>query len=184
MDSGCKLYTINGVTSTPCPAGPQPGYKHAFFNESASSTLRKAKRDRAQLTLCNGWLATDVFHLGGLELKNMSVVLADQLNDDFDPFWAPKHWPIDGILGMGLGKPSDNTGAWPSPLQQIVPLLDKPTFTFALSGHQDQKAGTGAGVLTYGALDTVNCANDWHYVDADADVDGDEVSPWRTSVDG
>ncbi|KAH7696889.1 hypothetical protein AAVH_36033, partial [Aphelenchoides avenae] len=33
-DFGCKLYTLSGVTSTPCPAEPQPGYKRTFFNES------------------------------------------------------------------------------------------------------------------------------------------------------
>ncbi|KAH7715429.1 ASP-1 protein [Aphelenchoides avenae] len=186
-DSGCMLYHLGQAPFAPCPVEPQPGYKRAFFNESASSTLKKANRGRAELYFANGWLATDVFQLGGLQIKNMSVVLADRLDDDFETeFRALKNWPIDGILGLGTGTPWDNTGAWASPLQQIVPLLDRPMFTFALSGHQDQKAGTGAGVLTYGAVDTVNCASDWHYVNAYNDVSdgGDEFSTWRTWIDG
>ncbi|KAH7680421.1 hypothetical protein AAVH_41204 [Aphelenchoides avenae] len=76
------------------------------------------------------------------------------------------------MLGLGPGMPwAQPNGYWASPLQQIVPALNKPMCTFALSGRQDQKAGTGAGVLTYGALDTVNCASDWHYVDAANDDD-------------
>ncbi|KAH7715431.1 ASP-1 protein [Aphelenchoides avenae] len=184
-DSGCMLYRLGQAPFAPCPAEPQPGYKRAFFNESASSTLKKANRGRAELYYANGWLATDVFQLGGLKIENMSVVLADRLSDDFDPeFRALKNWPIDGILGLGPGAPWDNTGEWASPLQQIIPTLDKPMFTFALSGHQDQKAGTGAGFLTYGALDTVNCAKDWHYVDAASDDDDDdEFGTWRTFID-
>lgn len=65
----------------------------------------------------------------------MTLVLADQLDDDFySSFSALKNWPIDGVLGLKLGTPFDNAGEWASPLQQMVPLLDKPLFMFALSG--------------------------------------------------
>lgn len=38
--------------------------------------------------------------------------------------------PMDGIMGVGWPQLSDV----PTPMAQMLPLLDQPVFTFALSG--------------------------------------------------
>lgn len=46
--------------------------------------------------------------------------------------------------------------------------------------RENLKPGTGAGVITYGGLDDVNCAKDWLFVDVGNATD----SAWNFEMDG
>ncbi|KAH7687757.1 aspartic protease [Aphelenchoides avenae] len=85
--------------------------------------------------------------------------------------------PIDGVFGAYL-KETTNEG-FPTSIQYVLREIDRQLFTIALSGHVGQKAGSGGGFVTYEALDDVNCAKDWNYVDVD-----DSWLSWNVLLDG
>lgn len=88
--------------------------------------------------------------------------------------------PMDGILGAWF-KPTDTD--YPDIQTAVLSILaqtERNLFTIALSGHENQQAGTGGGLVTYGALDNVSCAKDWSFVPAREDGFG----YWEITVDG
>lgn len=70
--------------------------------------------------------------------------------------------PVDGILGLG----------WPSlavdkvvpPMQNVLDQLDQPLFTVWLDRKVNIADGDNAGLITYGAVDNVNCEANIDYV--------------------
>lgn len=67
----------------------------------------------------------------------MSFVLVNILAENNFMEYSPK----DGMMGVGWPQWSEV----PTPMQQMLPLLDQPLFTFALSGYgrtDPPKAGT------------------------------------------
>lgn len=56
----------------------------------------------------------------------MSFVLADTIVSN----GFMEYTPEDGMMGVGWPQLSDV----PTPMQQMLPFLDQPVFTFALSG--------------------------------------------------
>ncbi|KAH7707563.1 aspartic protease [Aphelenchoides avenae] len=118
-----------------------------------------------------GRLAVDVFSTGDVQVENMTALLVDAMRHDRGNVLPSI--PIDGVFGAWMGQ---------SAMQRVLRQINRHLFTIALSGHVGQKAGSGGGFITYGALDDVNCASDWTYVDVDAPSPISDQ--WNVVVDG
>ncbi|KAH7715896.1 CRE-ASP-1 protein [Aphelenchoides avenae] len=162
-----------------CPPEPQPGYRRKTFNDTASSTLLKTNK----IALMNygagpasGLLATDVLISGGIRIENVSVALVDYMAKG-----VPLA-PFDGVFGAMFTRHWHNPflADWDTHIYSLLSQVDQKVFTIALSGHEDLKPGTGAGVVTYGGLDDVNCAKDWQFVDVGNVTD----DVWNFELDG
>jgi len=70
--------------------------------------------------------------------------------------------PIDGI--MGLGWPALAVDNVVPPMQNLLSQLDKPIFTTWLDRKVPITMGGNGGLITYGAIDSTNCASTWNYV--------------------
>ncbi|KAH7707567.1 aspartic protease [Aphelenchoides avenae] len=177
-DSRCKNSSDEGVEDTSCPREPVPGYTRRTFNDTASTTLNETGQNKLfcyGAGCVSGRFAVDVFSTGGVQVDNMTTVLVDAMRHD--PGRRLPVTPIDGVFGAYL-KETTNEG-FPTSVQYVLREIDQRLFTIALSGHVGQKAGSGGGFITYGALDDVNCAKDWKYVDVD-----DSWSSWNVLLDG
>ncbi|KAH7707307.1 aspartic protease [Aphelenchoides avenae] len=158
-----------------CPQEPQPGYRRKTFNDTASSTLLKTGKTvymHYGAGPASGLLATDVLSTGGIRVENVSVVLVDDMAEG-----VPLA-PFDGVFGAKFTNVSRD--GWETPIYSILSQVEKQLFTIALSGHEDLKPGTGAGFVTYGGLDEVNCAKDWQFVDVGNATD----DVWNFELDG
>ncbi|KAJ1374065.1 Inositol hexakisphosphate and diphosphoinositol-pentakisphosphate kinase [Parelaphostrongylus tenuis] len=77
------------------------------------------------------------------------------------------YMPIDGILGLGL--PANIIGRVTTPIQNILPRLDAPLFTFWMDKKPPLTIGN-AGLITFGAVDTINCQPEVSYVPLSSDI--------------
>ncbi|KAH7673045.1 hypothetical protein AAVH_42476, partial [Aphelenchoides avenae] len=83
----------------------------------ASSTLRKTETKvdtNYQLGIASGVLATDAFGSGGFQVANMSIVLADFINDN--GYGNIERAPFDGIMGVAWPQSQSDM---PTPMAQI-----------------------------------------------------------------
>jgi len=158
IDAACKTQACNGY--------PDSGYVKNKFNTTASSTYQsESKKFSIQYGSgsCKGHLAIDTLSFGGLTVAKQEFGVATSIAEVFG------YQPVDGILGLG----------WPAlavdkvvpPMQNVLSQLDKPLFTVWLARKlnvpMDDQTG---GLITYGALDTVNCDATVNYVPLSAET--------------
>ena len=153
IDAACKTQACNGY--------PDSGYTKQKFDTTKSTTFVKETRKfsiQYGSGSCNGYLGKDVLNFGGLTVQSQEFGVSTHLADVFG------YQPVDGILGLG----------WPAlAVDQVVPpmqnliaqkQLDAPLFTVWLDRNLQIAQGTPGGLITYGAIDTVNCAKQVTYV--------------------
>ncbi|KAK6044079.1 eukaryotic aspartyl protease [Cooperia oncophora] len=144
IDAACKTAACNGQ--------PSSGYTKHKFDTTKSSTFTKETRTfsiQYGSGSCNGYLGIDVVAFAGLSIPKQEFGVATTLADVFG------YQPVDGILGLG----------WPAlavdkvvpPMQNLLSSLDQPLFTVWLDRKLTISQGGNAGLITYGAIDKVNC---------------------------
>ncbi|KAH7710240.1 ASP-1 protein [Aphelenchoides avenae] len=69
---------------------------------------------------------------------------------------------MDGIIGLTLPY-LDRLGVL-SPVENILPLLDKPLFSVWLDRRVHLSRGGNGGLITWGAIDMKNCDSAWDYI--------------------
>ncbi|TKR88385.1 hypothetical protein L596_012639 [Steinernema carpocapsae] len=150
IDSNCKDITCQKFQ------GVSPKHR---FNTSASTTL---KQNWTTFALsygsgyASGYLATDVLQFAGFQVDDQWFGIANHISEVFG------RQPIDGIFGLGW--PALAGGYGTPPMQRILNQLDKPLFTVWMDRHVKPSMGGNGGLITYGAIDTKNCAPNIHYV--------------------
>jgi hypothetical protein len=161
LDTGSSnLWVIDAkCRSTSCRGQPSSGYNKNQFDTTKSSTYQASSR---QFSIqygsgsCHGHLATDTLTLGGLTYATQMFGVATSIADVFG------YQPVDGILGLGW--PALAVDSVTPPMQNLLPQLDAPIFTVWLDRHlQLQDNSQAGGMITYGALDTTNCASTVNY---------------------
>uniref|UniRef100_A0A914Z8U2 Peptidase A1 domain-containing protein n=1 Tax=Panagrolaimus superbus TaxID=310955 RepID=A0A914Z8U2_9BILA len=161
LDTGSSNLWVIDVkcTSQACKGYPNSQFNKHQFDPSKSSTF---KNNGQYFSIqygsgsCYGNLASDNLNMGGIQITGQTFGLAESIADVFG------YQPVDGILGLG----------WPQlavdnvipPMQNAVPQLDKPLFSVWLDRKIALSQGGNAGQITYGALDTTNCAATTNYV--------------------
>uniref|UniRef100_A0A7E4VW61 Peptidase A1 domain-containing protein n=1 Tax=Panagrellus redivivus TaxID=6233 RepID=A0A7E4VW61_PANRE len=161
LDTGSSnLWVIDAkCTTEACKGYSDSGFTKHRFDTTKSSTYKKnGKFFSIQYGSgsCYGNLASDNLNFGGIEVDNQVFGLAEHIADVFG------YQPVDGILGLG----------WPSlavdnvvpPIQNALSQLTAPLFTVWLDRKIKPSEGGNAGLITYGALDTTNCAAQVDYV--------------------
>jgi hypothetical protein len=157
IDAACKSQSCHGY--------PDSGYTKHQFNTTASSTyVAESKTFSIEYGSgsCKGHLATDVLGFGGLTVQTQEFGVATSIAEVFG------YQPVDGILGLG----------WPAlavdkvvpPMQNVLSQLDQPLFTVWLDRKLDIPMAESAGLITYGALDSVNCDSTVNYVPLSAET--------------
>ncbi|CAD6196128.1 unnamed protein product [Caenorhabditis auriculariae] len=175
LDTGSSnLWVIDAAcTSQACNGYPNSGYtKHKFDTTKSSTFQTETKKFSIQYGSgsCSGHLGKDTITFGGLTVQTQEFGVANHLAEVFG------YQPVDGILGLG----------WPSlavdkvvpPMQNVLSQLDQPIFTVWLDRKLALSNGGNAGLITYGALDNVNCAATVNYVPLSAET------YWQFPIDG
>ncbi|KAH7722733.1 ASP-1 protein [Aphelenchoides avenae] len=130
-------------------------YTRSLFDPSASSTYKAVKAyDDTIISGTAGTISTDVVQIGGIS-TTLNFALANKVDTTI------QYNPIDGVLPLGLGR-TENGGS--RVVDALKSQLDAPLFTIWLD-KQVTTNGTKAkdGTITFGALDTTNCASSWSY---------------------
>lgn len=166
IDAACK--------SQACKGYPDSGYtKHQFDTTKSSTWVKDGQRFSIQYGSgsCSGYLGDDTLSFGGLTIQDQKFGVATTIAEVFG------YQPVDGILGLG----------WPAlavdqvvpPMQNLLPQLDAPIFTVWMDRIKDHiPMGESAGLITYGALDSVNCDSTVNYVPLSA------TTYWQFPIDG
>ncbi|KAI6214514.1 hypothetical protein M3Y94_00277300 [Aphelenchoides besseyi] len=161
VDKSCTADECNGLYNPLFG----PVWKKQKYDRTASSTFKK---DGRQFEIyygsgsCYGDLVQDVVSFGGLTVTNQTLGAAEGIAQVFGYF------PIDGIFGLG----------WPALAEDdVVPpffnvqwQLDSRLFTVWLDRHVKPSEGQTGGLITYGALDKVNCDSDVVYTPITSDT--------------
>lgn len=160
LDTGSADFWVidaNHCTSKAC-SGSSSFPAKTKFNASESTTF-SSENQTYSLTYgsgtTTGHLGKDTLVLGGFQIQNQEFGLARTLSD-----WFAYH-PADGVLGL----------AWPAlainkvvpPVQNLLSQLDQPLFTVFMQKRNHTIGGNG-GLITFGALDTVNCGEKINWV--------------------
>ncbi|KAH7723274.1 ASP-1 protein [Aphelenchoides avenae] len=182
LDTGSSnLWVIDvSCTSQRCQGYPDSGFKKRHFDKSKSTTyVNNGEYFEIQYGSgsCYGYLGADTTSFGGLTDLSQTFGIAQDIADVFG------YQQMDGILGLGWPAISEDNVL--PPMQQILGQLDAPIFTVWLDRHVKPSAGVTGGLITYGALDTVNCDNSWNYVPLSAEnwwtfpIDGFKVGKYK-----
>jgi len=161
-DTGSSNYWLIDVkcNTQACQGYPQSGYTKNRFDSSKSSTFSSQPGTPFSIQYgsgsCSGNLATDTLSFAGLTIQQQVFGLSETIADVFG------YQPIDGI--MGLGWPALAVDNVVPPMQNLLPQLDKPIFTTWLDRKVPISMGGNGGMITYGAVDSTNCAATWNYV--------------------
>lgn len=105
---------------------------------------------------CSGRVAQDTMKLAGFVFKGQGFFSASSIASVIG------YQPFDGVLGLGW--PSIAVGGVTPPIQNIMGQFDKKLFTVWLDRHVRPSHGIVGGLITYGAIDTYNCASQIDYV--------------------
>ncbi|VDM52368.1 unnamed protein product [Angiostrongylus costaricensis] len=178
VDTGSANLWIFDITcrSFGCIGVPGSGFTRRRFNTRTSSTFT---RQRKQISLsygagsCSGPVGKDAVsfagnhlditvHLNEIKVHDYSAMIENQefihVTEADGAFFF---MPIDGILGLGW--PAITVGEVTPPLQNILSSLDAPLFTIWMDKKDATKVGN-AGLITFGAIDAVNCESEINYV--------------------
>jgi len=156
IDAACKSVACNGEPGSP---------KKDKFDTTKSSTFTKETRTfsiQYGSGSCSGYLGTDTLTFGGLTVAKQEFGVANHLAQVFG------YQPVDGILGLG----------WPAlavdkvvpPMQNVLSQLDAQLFTVWLDRKLTPVTAGNGGLITYGALDSVNCDSTITYVPLSAET--------------
>ncbi|KAK6757922.1 hypothetical protein RB195_015629 [Necator americanus] len=162
MDTGSSImWVIDGACNTAeCNGYPNNGRdKHKYY-KARSNTFKFLNRPFS-MSYKTGWtsgkVAQDTVRFGGYTVLVQDFGVADKVA----PFLA--QIPIDGVFGLGL--PSNTaTGNMVSPMEVLVPNLKQKLITVWMNRKVQISRGGDAGYITYGAVDTSNCQQNWNYV--------------------
>lgn len=154
-DTGSSnLWVIDAACQTvSCKGQPSANFTKDQFDTTASTTFQKESR-KFEITYgsgaCAGYLGIDVLSFAGLTYATQEFGVATTVASVFG------YQPIDGI--MGLGWPALAVDKVIPPMQNMLDQLDAPLFTVWMDRKYDRVAsGEAAGLITYGAVDQVNC---------------------------
>jgi hypothetical protein len=160
-DTGSSNLWVIDTTCTAqrCTGYPNSGWAKRRFDRTASSTFVDSPQTfsiQYGSGSCSGRIGTDVLSFAGMSIQNQKWGYATVIADVFG------YQPIDGI--MGLGWPDLAVDQLMPPVQNLLPQLDMPLFVAWLD-HRGLVFGDGqGGLITYGAMDTVNCDSQVNYV--------------------
>jgi hypothetical protein len=176
LDTGSSnLWVIDAACKTQaCKGYPDSGYTKNQFDTTKSSSWKKdGQRFSIQYGSgsCSGYLGDDVCSFGGLTIQDQKFGVANTIAEVFG------YQPVDGILGLGW--PQLAVDKVTPPMQNLLPQLDQPIFTVWMDRVKDHiPMGENAGLITYGALDPVNCGSTVQYVPLSA------TTYWQFPIDG
>ncbi|GMS77961.1 hypothetical protein PENTCL1PPCAC_136, partial [Pristionchus entomophagus] len=113
---------------------------------------------------CIGYIATDVLNLAGLVYPTQGLGVATYIFGEQPVDATMTSWMklYSGILGLGWPALAEDNVV--PPLQNLLDLLDQPIFTVWLDRHVKPQEDKLGGLITYGALDNVNCDAQVDYV--------------------
>ncbi|CAI4231633.1 unnamed protein product [Auanema sp. JU1783] len=160
-DTGSSnLWVIdNGCTTDACNGYADSGYTKDKFDTTKSTTYQ-SESTKFSIAYgsgdCAGHLAKDTLSFAGLTYSTQEFGVATTIADVFG------YQPVDGI--MGLGWPSLAVDSVVPPVQNMLPQLDKPMFTFWLDRKLTPSQGGAAGQITFGGFDSANCQPTITYV--------------------
>ncbi|WKY14007.1 hypothetical protein Q1695_004666 [Nippostrongylus brasiliensis] len=150
IDQSCNTATCNG--------NPRNGRSRSKYNPAWSYTFRFIARNFSTGYASggvSGYEAEDSIHVGGVTVTGQRIGVATHVDNG----WATS--PIDGIFGLGW----PIAGAVAAPMQNVINALDSPLFTIWMNRIiYPVSRGQSAGVITYGAVDNINCRPYWVYV--------------------
>ncbi|RCN41048.1 eukaryotic aspartyl protease [Ancylostoma caninum] len=176
MDTGSSImWVIDGACySAECLGYPNNGRSKRKFYKSLSSTF-KWRNGPFSMSYKTGWTsgktAEDTVRFGGFTVLSHHLGIADKVA----PFLA--QIPIDGVFGLGL--PSNSaSGDMLSPMELLLPHLNKKIITVWMNRKVAISRGSDAGYITYGAVDTSNCEQNWNYIPISSNMH------WRIPVQG
>jgi hypothetical protein len=177
LDTGSSnLWVVDDTCTDPVCDGVDnpffPPWQKQKYHRDQSSTFKK---DGTPFEIfygsgsCSGELEIDTLHWASFDVPDVTFGAASSIADVFGYF------PMDGILGLGW--PSIAEDAVTPPFQKLMPQLDKGLFTVWLDRHVKPSEGAVGGLITYGAIDQVNCDKDVVYTDLSSE------SYWQFKVD-
>ncbi|EYB92354.1 hypothetical protein Y032_0195g1496 [Ancylostoma ceylanicum] len=151
IDAACPQRQCTGY-----PAGYRPKLK---FKPGASRTFKKIPQGfhmKYYTGSADGYYGTDTISFAGFNVPTQKFGVATSIADVFG------YQPIDGIFGLGW--PSLARGNVKTPLEAILPKLDKKLFTIWLGRRTTMSYGAMVGYIQYGALDTTHCISAINWV--------------------
>jgi hypothetical protein len=160
-DTGSSnLWVIDSTCITQaCRGQPTSGWTKRRFDRSQSSSYVEDGRDfsiQYGSGSCRGKLGVDTLGFAGMTIMNQMFGYSTTIADVFG------YQPHDGI--MGLGWPSLAVDQVVPPVQNLLPQLDMPLFVAWLDLKGLVFGDGSGGLLTYGAMDMVNCDANVDYV--------------------
>jgi len=167
VDESCRAEECNGFSDSEFP------WKKQKYYRKKSSTF---KNDGTYFEIyygsgsCYGYQVIDTLNLGGLTVKGQTFGAAAGIAEVFGYF------PVDGILGLGWPAISENDVV--PPFQNLMPQLDSALFTVWLDRHVKPSEGQAGGLITYGAIDGVNCDSTITYTKVTSET------YWQFRIDG
>ncbi|KAF2774154.1 aspartic proteinase precursor [Teratosphaeria nubilosa] len=180
------------VFSTELPSSTlsQAGSSHSIFDSSKSSTFKKTS-DTWQISYGDGSTAsgttgTDVLDLGGFEIKNQVIELANTLSTQF------AQGPGDGLLGLAFDTintvtptqaktPTDNLATeYPNEQRLFTAWLGESTDnSFYTFGYIDQTAANG---LTPAYAPVDSSEGFWMFDSPNCSVNGQAIQKGNTKA--
>ncbi|GMS91244.1 hypothetical protein PENTCL1PPCAC_13419, partial [Pristionchus entomophagus] len=154
LDTGSTDTWVIDARCTRCPDNSE--YTKNRFNSSASSTFTPTNTPYNIPHISSGMVASDVLNVAGLVAPEQGFGLS---TDTANPFGDNA---IDGVLGLGW--PAISIMGVTPPMQNILSQLDLPLFTVWLDRHAGPREDRLGGLVTYGALDNMNCEAQVDYV--------------------
>ncbi|EGT51373.1 hypothetical protein CAEBREN_24644 [Caenorhabditis brenneri] len=162
LDTGSSFLWVldSDCTSRNCHGDPTFGSFKVAYNKSESSTFQNGAGDFSTLfdnRQLLGYLAKDVVSY----TPDLTIALHDFGSAKNVPQLYLEQ-PFDGVMGFGL--PAQEVKNSTTPLQNLMPLLDQQLFHIWMDRKFGDVSGKNGGLITYGALDTVNCDSNINYV--------------------
>ncbi|RCN33013.1 eukaryotic aspartyl protease [Ancylostoma caninum] len=154
MDTGSSnMWVIaQGCAQPQCTGYPSSYRPKLKYRPGASSTFKKIPQGfymYYHTGSVSGYYATDRINFAGVRIENQKFGVATAIANVFG------YQPIDGVFGLGW--PSLAVGNVKTPMEAILPQLDKKLFTVWLGRRTTTAYGALAGSIQYGALDTTHC---------------------------
>ncbi|KAL6743818.1 hypothetical protein Aduo_016814 [Ancylostoma duodenale] len=154
MDTGSSnMWVIaQGCAQPQCTGYPSSYRPKLKYWPGASSTFKKIPQGfymYYHTGSVSGYYATDRINFAGVRIENQKFGVATAIANVFG------YQPIDGVFGLGW--PSLAVGNVKTPMEAILPQLDKKLFTIWLGRRTTTAYGALAGSIQYGALDTTHC---------------------------
>ncbi|PIC23610.1 hypothetical protein B9Z55_017256 [Caenorhabditis nigoni] len=144
--------------SKDCHGASNHGQKSTYNFSDSSTFIEGAGIFVAQFDgqSISGYLGKETVSFGGLTLKNQDFGSAQLLPQLY------VEQPIDGVIGFGF--PAMAVNGTRTPLDGLMPMLDQQMFSVWMDRKIVTSRGGPGGLVTFGAMDTVNCFADVNWV--------------------